>query len=433
MKIKSISVKNFKALSEQEMTFDGASAIITAGNNKGKTSILNGLVNRFRGEKPEFIVKNGEEKGENIMELTDGSIIKWNFTTKTEKFQFTTPEELVVKTGVLKAIGKKYFGEKFDIDKFISSSKNEQLKQVQKLVGIDLSQLDSEYKKIYEQRTDANKEMKRIIALDTKEPEEVSAPDIQALKDEKTELETKNLALKSKWKIDNEAQQKEATDFNLTQDSIATVRQDFKDIWSSLNTLEGDKVFSKFIDFDAITKHYDNLEKPLDHKPVATLIEPEYHTFTDIDKKIEDAYEAKSKFDNYEKDLKTYNDWVKSGKDQRETVDNLNKKLDEIQAERVEVIQNSNLPEDFEMNEEGLLYKGLPLDHNQLSSSAKYICALKLGVLFLGKIRTMHFDCSFLDKNSLQEVQDWAKTQDLQLLIERPDFEAGDIQYNILN
>ncbi|QQV91465.1 AAA family ATPase [Tenacibaculum phage Gundel_1] len=432
MKIKSISVKNFKALSEQEMTFDGASAIITAGNNKGKTSILNGLVNRFRGEKPEFIVKNGEEKGENIMELTDGSIIKWNFTTKTEKFQFTTPEELVIKTGVLKAIGKRYFGEKFDIDKFISSSKNEQLKQVQKLVGIDLSQLDSEYKKIYEQRTDANKEVKRLLALNTQKPEEVSAPDIQALKDEKTELETKNLALKSKWKIDNEAHQKEANDFNANVQSVIDAEKEYSDAMTELEKYKG-KATGAFIDFKGLQDAFVDLPDIKEKKVITTLSEPKYHEFLDIDKKIEDAYEDKSKFDNYEKDLKAYNDWVKSGKDQRETVDNLNKKLDEIQAERVEVIQNSNLPEDFEMNEEGLFYKGLPLDHNQLSSSAKYICALKLGVLFLGKIRTMHFDCSFLDKNSLQEVQDWAKTQDLQLLIERPDFEARDIQYNILN
>ena len=68
----------------------------------------------------------------------------------------------------------------------------------------------------------------------------------------------------------------------------------------------------------------------------------------------------------------------------------------------------------------------------KISSSAKYICALKLGALVLGKIRTLHFDCSPLDKNSLMEIQKWAEANDLQLLLERPDFEGGDIKYQII-
>jgi hypothetical protein len=44
----------------------------------------------------------------------------------------------------------------------------------------------------------------------------------------------------------------------------------------------------------------------------------------------------------------------------------------------------------------------------------------------------MHFDASFLDNNSLREVQEWAESKDLQLLIERPDMEGGDITYEII-
>lgn len=39
MRIKKIFVSNFKTLSELEMDFDGCSAIITAGNNMGKSLI----------------------------------------------------------------------------------------------------------------------------------------------------------------------------------------------------------------------------------------------------------------------------------------------------------------------------------------------------------------------------------------------------------
>jgi hypothetical protein len=106
--------------------------------------------------------------------------------------------------------------------------------------------------------------------------------------------------------------------------------------------------------------------------------------------------------------------------------------LDAINAEKLEKVKAANLPDEFEMTDEGLLYNGLPLTTNQISSSGKYICALKLGALSLGKIRTQHFDCSTLDKNSLMEVQKWAEENDMQLLIERPSWEGGDITYEII-
>ena len=66
MKIQKIEVKNFKAIADNEINLEGCSAIITAGNNKGKTSMLSGLIDRFRSLKPDVIVKEGEEKGYNI-------------------------------------------------------------------------------------------------------------------------------------------------------------------------------------------------------------------------------------------------------------------------------------------------------------------------------------------------------------------------------
>ena len=51
--------------------------------------------------------------------------------------------------------------------------------------------------------------------------------------------------------------------------------------------------------------------------------------------------------------------------------------------------------------------------------------------MVLGDIKTLHFDASFLDKNSLTEVEEWANKNNYQLLIERPDFDGGEIRYEI--
>ncbi|AQY21373.1 hypothetical protein [Riemerella anatipestifer] len=85
MKVKTITVSNLKAVSEMTADFNGCTAIITGGNNKGKTSFLKSLPERIRGNKPDEIVKRGEEEGFAEWQMTDGSKFIWKFDTKTKK------------------------------------------------------------------------------------------------------------------------------------------------------------------------------------------------------------------------------------------------------------------------------------------------------------------------------------------------------------
>ena len=57
--------------------------------------------------------------------------IEWFFTNKTERFQFTTKDGVLEKSGVLSSISKKYFGDKFDVDKFITGTPKFQEKELQ--------------------------------------------------------------------------------------------------------------------------------------------------------------------------------------------------------------------------------------------------------------------------------------------------------------
>lgn len=73
MKIQKIEVTNFKPVANQEIDLNGCSAIVTAANEKGKSALLSGLIDRLRSKKPEKIVKEGEKSGNYTMKLTDGS------------------------------------------------------------------------------------------------------------------------------------------------------------------------------------------------------------------------------------------------------------------------------------------------------------------------------------------------------------------------
>lgn len=90
------------------------------------------------------------------------------------------------------------------------------------------------------------------------------------------------------------------------------------------------------------------------------------------------------------------------------------------------------MPDGFGFSEDGITYNGFSFTREQLSASGVYIGALKLAATGLGEVKTLYFDASFLDKNSLAEIEKWANDNDLQLLIERPDFEGGEIEYQLV-
>ena len=154
-KIKSITVKNIKAITEQNINLDGCSAIITAGNNKGKTTLLNVLTDRLRSEKPKVILREGEENGLAEMELTTGEKFLWEVSETKDKLTFFTKDG--IKTPLVREISKRYFQEKFDIDKFLSESPKNQALLLQKFLGLELTELDREYKEAYDYRTYKNR------------------------------------------------------------------------------------------------------------------------------------------------------------------------------------------------------------------------------------------------------------------------------------
>lgn len=432
MKIKKIEVRNFKAVEKNIANFNGCSAIISAGNDKGKTSILRGLIDRFRGEKPDLILKEGTLKGFNTMELTDGAIIEWKFTEKTESFSFTTADGIKQTTGVLSAIGKRYFGIKFDIDKFLHDPGQKQTKELQRLVGLDFTDIDARYNVAYDKRTDANREVKRLNALIIVEPEEITNPNINLLKTKLENGKKTNKSLKEKWEKDNKIYQKDTIDFNEEQDLRKADIDEAESSIKILNQLDGG-IFIECIDFSKAKEIQESLPAVEEKKTLESLSEPEYVDVDTIQKNIDNTNDDIIKYNGYLTKLQTYNDHVISKEKAVKLQTDYDAKVKKIEEEKLALIQSADIPKDFEITADGILYKGLPLNDNQISTSGKYIAALKLGSLVLGEIKTMHFEASSLDKNSLSKIQDWANEQNLQLLIERPDFEARDIRYEILS
>jgi DNA repair exonuclease SbcCD ATPase subunit len=393
-KIKKITVSNLKAVSELTADFDGCTAII----------FLKSLPERLRGHKPDVILKQGEKEGFAEWELTTGEKFIWSFDEKKEKLTFVS--ERNIKSSLTKDISSYYFPPVFDVDTFLNSTPKKQKEVLQKLTGIDFTEIDLLYKEAYEVRTWENKrlaeEKAKLQKIDPDLPTE-------ELPTEELEKEIAGIDSHNQRVVDFKARLQEK------QKLVAENEKEVIELQNKINSI-------------------------LDKNEILTgeIQKGEAWLADDKNKLKLNAEELKGKL----AELKARNKEIADNNRTREHHKVVEKceqhaaeadaEVKRIEAEKLDVIRNASMPDGFGFSDDGITYNGFEFTKEQLSSSGIYIAALKLAALGLGEVKTLHFDASYLDKNSLAEIEEWAEANDLQLLIERPDFEGGEIEYQLL-
>lgn len=403
-KVKKITVSNLKAVSALSVDFNGCTAIITGGNNKGKSSFLRSLPERLRGNKPELILKQGEKEGMAEWELTSGEKFIWTFDGKKEKLTYVS--ERNIPSSVTKEISKNYFPSVFDVDEFLNSAPAKQKKVLQQLTGIDFTEIDAMYKGAYDERTYANKKLAeakaKLVFYDPKLPTELTST--EALESELHGIDAHNLRFEN---VDLQSRQKaERKEENLKE--IERLELEIKSLKDANTVLDGEIIKGNIWMEDEKNAKKTNAEE----------LKQKIAKIKDSNVSIEENIKAKELQDAHDQAV--------------EDARLADEEVKRIEAEKLEVIKNASMPEGFGFSDDGITYNGLEFNKDQLSSSAIYIAALKLAALGLGEVKTLYFDASFLDKNSLKDIEKWANENDLQLLIERPDFEGGEIEYQLV-
>lgn len=403
-KVKKITVSNLKAVSALTADFNGCTAIITGGNNKGKSSFLKSLPERLRGHKPELILKEGEKEGFAEMELTTGEKFLWSFDQKKEKLTFIS--ERNIKTSLTKDICTYYFPAIFDIDGFLNSAPAKQKAIVEKLTGIDFTEINQLHKAAYEARTYANKKLaeekaKRQLLDPNLATEETSTEDLEK---ELAGIDVHNYRFANIQKgVQEKKKQSEEND------------KEIEELLSKIEAIkEKNKVLSNEIIAGAKWMADEKNQPKTNAETLKAQIEQIKHDNKAIaeNNRIREHHKVVAKCEEHAAEADA--------------------EVKRIEAEKLEVIKNASMPDGFGFSDEGITYNGFEFTKEQLSSSGIYIAALKLAAIGLGEVKTLHFDASFLDKNSLAEIERWAEANDLQLLIERPDWEGGEIEYQLL-
>ena len=429
-KITKINVKNLKAIGEMMAEFNGCSAIVTAGNNKGKTTFLRSLPDRIRGEKPELIVKQGEENGEAEILLTTGEKFTWSFTKDgKEKLAFVTKEGY--RTPITKEIAHRFFPPLFDIDKFLTSQPKEQSKLLQKTLGIDLTAEELEYKSAFDDRTLKNRLVENaklgLLVKDMTAPKEpISTTDRElriqnndTILDRRKEVEktiTDRDTLLSALDTEKTRFDAEEAELKKTEEKIKLRRAEIKTRLAAMETERAN-----------INKDKEDIQKRLSEDAALKPLSDEEKT--KLQSEIDDDKLQNAKIDHNKKADEKLAEYNKA----KEEADKADAKVKEAEAKKAAKIKSVSLPDGLSFGEDGLLYNNLPLDKKQISTSGLYIIALKLASMNIGEVKSLYFDASPLDRKSLEEIEAWAHGQGLQLLIEMPAFDGGEIEYQIIS
>ncbi len=234
--------------------------------------------------------------------------------------------------------------------------------------------------------------------------------------------------LRNKWQSENEELRTDIDRFNSVQ-SANEERFESSTMWLA-NLVELGYKGEEVKLFTQILKAKIEEKKTYAPSPEPKYIEemPADTALRELDAKILDASEINTKAQAY-KDYMDYKAQTEAAKSEAEEADVA---VGKIEAERKTMISNCKFPKGVSFDADGVTIDGLPLNRDQVSSSILYKTALRIGAMNLGEVKTLYFDASYYDKNSMEEIQTWAEGEGLQLLIERPDWDGGEIKYELI-
>lgn len=394
--IKSTAV-NIGAIKEANFDFNGKSAIIVAANGRGKTTIIQALATYLQGNNKAELLNKDAPKGHMEYKLSNGERIKLELEAG-KKGKAT----IITKDGKTKnftqKMGKEYFPEQLDLNRFSYETPANQVKMLKKTLGIDTDKIDKEIKDLEADRAEIGREKKRITGH------------IQSLGEYDTAVpETETSATEIIEYIQN------AKNWNNTVDS-------------GIKRIEGYEIEAKHLAQrrENLLKEIEQIEIEIAEKEVGISQEREWlEANKAIDLEVIEQQEGRLATIEVENRAVRQNAEIRKQTEELATItedyDKKTRAIEEKRAERIKLFSSAQLPDSIKIEDDGIYIDGLPLVPNQHARSEIGINELKIAALTLGKAKWLTFDAASLDRANLEKIKTWAKESNLQLLIEQPN------------
>jgi len=405
MKVIKFTIENYKALKgKHEFEPNGDSFFLIGGNGKGKTSAGQAMIDILTKKFPSQPVTEGEKEGYIEFTLDNESKLFAKFTNgKKPKVEFIT--EQGYKVGSPKELMADLAGTaaNFNIEEFLNLAPKPRREMLERIQGIDMNALNEEEKEAMENRKLLKRQLKDQEARVTSYDKELVGKEPVKSNDLVEELETMNKF--------NDA----IVTYNNRVESLDSEVEDIDAEIERLKTLRKEK-----------NKQIKEIKTKLKDK------EPYSQS------KIDEVKEKLSNADDYNAKVEVANRIHKEAQQVRVLVDQVedaDNKVKEVRETKENLLQENPLPaEGLEWTADGdLLLDGLPFESNQIATSRKVIAGLQIAETLLGDIKYIHFDASVLDKDSADEVVDWAEEKGLQLCLERALWEGGELKFEVVD
>ncbi len=400
-KIISLQLENIKKIKAIRIEPNGNFVQITGKNGQGKTTVLDAIWWALKGKDniQQMPVRQGQERGTIRLELND-LIIERVFKVNEVGTDYTTTIKVTSKDGAKysspQAVLDKFTGILgFDPLAFMRMGAKEQYEFIRKNADlkVDIDELDRKYKSLYEQRTEVNREVKRLEA-------QIESMSIVNVPKERVDVVTLMSDLQAAQENNQKIQKAKYTLDSLTQKK--TSKQD--EIKRLENLILGLRSDIEQLDVDIRR----GLEFMRNNKTVDT---------TDIESKIKDAETINAAFDaNTNK-----NKLVQQKAEVQAKAGVLTIEMESLENQKKYAIESANLPvKELGFGNNELLYKGLPI--KQLSAAEQLKLSMDIATAENPDLKVILLrDASLLDDESLEYIKQRAEDSGYQIWAERVD------------
>lgn len=411
MRIVELKAQNVMGLQACDLTPEPHLNIVGGKNGAGKSSLLNAITAALagKGSMPAEPLRRGEQRGEIVARLDapDGDLIikrkisgdgKTSLTIESEKgAKYGKPQQML--DALVGAVG-------FDPAAFCRLDPKRQAEQLRELVGLDLSDLDAERQRAYEQRTQVNREVKRLEGVVSDSPvrddlpaEEVSIADLTR------ELETAQEHNRTVGSARSAVQQTErrigeiARETKRQAERVERLRADLTEAESILSGLEAQR---------------QRADSTLEEQQAA-LAEMTEIECGPILQRITESQQTNAAIRANQVARETQ----KRLSDCRASADMLTACIGDIDEQKRERLAAANWPIDGLGFADGVVtFNGIPFD--QCSSAEQLRVSLAMGMATNPDLRVLMIrDGSLMDDDTLAVVRELAEQHDFQVWIER--------------
>ena len=400
MKIIELSSQNILRLDAVEITPEGNLIIVGGENAQGKTSVLDSILLAMGGKKAKHQepLKQGKKKGKIVINVGNFTVTRI-FTQKGGSLKVVNNNDQKVYSSPQKMLDELVGQLTFDPLIWSGMQDKQQMETLKALVGLDFMELDAKRAELYTERTDLNRDAKRVKGLVDSAEEHDDVPLVEVSVSELVDELNKAQAIIYSRDSDE-------IEICRLKDAYKEKKADIEE-WQGLIAGLQKRINEAISTMDDIKSKGRSLQERLDSTPAPGI--------NSIQKQIDSAEDTNHKI----RSNSALHDNKKLLKNIEKKASDLTDQISSIDEQKASQLSNAKFPvAGLSFDEDGVLYQGVPFA--QASSAEKLRVSVAMGIALNPDLKVLLIrDGSLLDDNNLKIIAEMADKSGHQIWLER--------------